>query len=188
MKSELRIANVCYLNSVPYQAITQCDRVIYSECDPAECARRLHEDEADLGLIPITEIASRGLASQKGYSLLPYGITAQSQVKSVFLFSEVPFNKLSQVYIDKSSNTSVILLSVILQELYPDTAPELRFYRTDSKSIENVIAGDSGALVIGDPAMKLAGKYPYQMDLSETWHELQDYLLFLQFGQDILKS
>ena len=112
--SRIRVANVAYLNSAPYRAARDISSVEYFETAPAECARMLHEDEADIAVVPIADVFAHG-----GYRMLPLGIAARGPVESVTLFSQRPIEQLEAILVDRSSHTSVMLLRELLAEAYP---------------------------------------------------------------------
>lgn len=156
----LRICNVSFLNSEPYRALKDLPWVDYSECDPAECARRLHEDEADLALVPLAEALSHG-----GYEFLDYGIVSKSEVKSVYLFANSEIGQLKKIYFDNKSQSSFRLLKLLLED------KTLPFYRVEVAAKENSLEDDAGLLVIGDQALRLENKFLHKYDLASLWQE-----------------
>ncbi len=164
--TKLRVVNLSFLNSVPFRHLRTLDWVSYEECEPAESARRLHEHECDLALIPLSEDLMHG-----GYLALPFGIAAQGAAESVFLFSERPINELELILIDSASLTSAVLLQLILSEDFPETFARIRFARVWAEAAEAEISGSCGALIIGDRALRLRTHYPHQLDLAAHWFE-----------------
>ena len=161
----VRLCNVSYLNSIPFRRVQSLDFVEYEECFPSECARRLHEDEADLACIPVVDAIEHG-----GYYFLPYGIVAHDGVESVTLFSRKPLSELEHIYVDDSSLTSVILMQLLLNSL-PDSR-QREISRMPSAEILERIGGTTGGLLIGDPALRAEGAFPYAVDLASWWKEL----------------
>lgn len=166
-KNEFRVVNVGYLNSAPYRTLSQIDGISYAEANPAECARMLHEEECDLALIPLAEFFGFG-----GYNFLPFGIGAKDAVESVCLLSQEPLEKLEAIFIDETSQTSVMLLRILLQELNPKLAAKIRLHRLPAKRASELAAHKAGVLVIGDLALSLVAKYTYCYDLAEHWKQL----------------
>lgn len=156
----LRICNVSFLNSKPYAEAKELPFVAYDECDPAECARRLHEDEADLALIPLAEALLHG-----DYEFLDYGIVSRGEVKSVYLFSNEPIEKLDKIYVDEKSHSSVRLLKLL------GKVEKLPFYRINVEEKINSLEENSGILVIGDLALQNENKFNHKEDLANLWLE-----------------
>lgn len=163
---KLRIANVSYLNSVPFRVVRELPNVSYSEHEPTECARMLHEGESDLACIPIAEYFGHG-----GYSLLPFGIVANGPVESVMLFSKKPLECLETVLLDSSSQTSILLLRILLEEWCPEKAKMIRLLRMPASEAVEKIGDQVGALIIGDRALKYRGRFPYEIDLALSWKQ-----------------
>jgi len=113
---------------------------------PARCAEALARDEAQIGLVPCAEIERLGL------DLLPdVGIACEGAVRSILLFSRVPFRQIRTFAVDSSSRTSVALSRILLRERFGVT-PELREHDPD---VTAMLESSDAALVIGDPALRL---------------------------------
>ncbi len=129
---------------------------------PARCAEALARDEAQIGLVPCAEIERLGL------DFLPdVGIACEGAVRSILLFSKVPFREIRTFAVDSSSRTSVALSRILLRERYGVT-PELR---TQEPDVAAMLESSDAALVIGDPALRLE---PEQLgwnwlDLGTEW-------------------
>jgi chorismate dehydratase len=164
--STLRIGCVPYLNAKPLIAwfhSKACDadaEVTYLV--PSELAIGLKDGSLDVALVSIFEIFQRpNLALIPGIS-----ISADGHVRSVRLFSTVPFDRIRTVALDTSSLTSTALIRILLAEKH-GIAPEYRSHRPDLR--EMLQTNDAG-LIIGD--LKLFDSpAPYVMDLGETWKE-----------------
>ena len=79
---------------------------------PSRLADRLAAGELDVALIPSVEYL-RGAAS--GYEILPgFAIAARGPVRSVKLFSRVPFERIERLALDAGSRTSQALARVWL--------------------------------------------------------------------------
>lgn len=164
--SGLRVTNVSYLNCAPYRAVKKCEWVDYTQVEPAECARQLQEDEADLACVPLAEFIQHG-----GFQALPYGITAKERVDSVLLVSEVPLEKIETIILDGASRTSVILLKVLLQKLIPARIEQINFFRSAATEAVSKVDGTTAALLIGDLALKNAARFSHVFDLAGLWWE-----------------
>lgn len=132
---------------------------------PAVCAEVIERDEADVGLVPVAEIARQGLEIVPGV-----GICCEGAVRSILLVSRVPIGSISELAVDASSRTSVQLARVILRERYGaeprmiSRPPVLNEMLTDADAA--LLIGDSALLV--DPA-----KTGFEcLDLGDEWHRL----------------
>ena len=164
-ENKIRIVNVNYLNSIPYKELSHLEGIQYSETNPAECARMLHEDEADLALIPIAEYFSHG-----GYTALDFGIAAHNVVNSVFFFHNSTLEEIDTIYADDNSQTSILLLKVILNLISPKK--KLKIFKTDIQEFKQDLKPNEGLLAIGDKTFSLNSRFHSRLDLSEKCHEL----------------
>lgn len=168
MQKKYQISIVSFLNTLPFRyALSQDSKLLQlaeiKEDVPSVCAKRLIDEDADIGLIPIAV-----LPNLTNYHIISdYCIGAKQQVDSVFLFSEKPMHELKRVFLDYRSRTSVQLVQ-ILAEKYWKIQPQ---YMLSQPGYESQIQGDTGAVVIGDKALELLDKYPYQYDLAKAWFE-----------------
>lgn len=132
---------------------------------PAICAQEVEQGLTQIGLVPVAEIARQDLEIVPGV-----GIACRGEVRSILLFSRVPWRKVRTLAADSSSRTSVQLARVILRERYgadPEVIPQ-------SPELESMLAQQDAALVIGDPALRIEPKtLPYEwLDLGVEWFAL----------------
>jgi chorismate dehydratase len=131
---------------------------------PARIAGMLLEDEIDVGLVPVAIIPEL-----KEYEInTGYGIGCDGPVASVCLFSEVPVQELKTVLLDYQSRTSVALVKILLKE-YWKTSPVLKEAGT---GFLQHIKGTTGAVIIGDRALKQRSVSAFVYDLGEAWKKL----------------
>ncbi len=97
-------------------------------------------------------------------------IGARGAVRSIVVVSERPVDELDELMVDLSSRTSVILARLILRARRKGREPRL-FGAPPLEAIAGV-SGSRGALVIGDPALELEGRFPYSLDLGLAWWEM----------------
>ena len=112
--SRLRVGVVSYLNAKPlYYRLQDFAPGASLEMDlPSRLADRLAAGTLDIGLIPSVEYL-RGAAS--GYEVVPgFAIAARGAVRSVKLFSRVPFDRIERLALDAGSRTSQALTLVWL--------------------------------------------------------------------------
>jgi cyclic dehypoxanthinyl futalosine synthase len=162
----MRVAAVGYLNARPLTYGLEHEaqaRVAFGL--PSEVARQVAEDEADVALMPIAAAASIGdLRLVRGCA-----IASRGPVRSVVIASERPIEELDEIALDLSSRTSVILARLVARRMRSGKEPRWAG-RTAARAIES-IGGKRGAVVIGDPALAIEGKYPHVIDLAQAWRE-----------------
>src|SRR5690606_22299962 len=105
MKDKVRVVAVNYLNAKPLiKGIVQhsiLDDIVLTTEYPAKAAQMLIEDKADIGLIPVAAMQQ----VPNGYIVGNYGIAANGRVASVCIFSQVPMEEITHVYLDYQSRT-----------------------------------------------------------------------------------
>ncbi len=164
-----RVCAVSYLNTVPlvWGIEHGAERDIFemSYALPAECADRLASGEAEIGIVPVIEMARQKLAYFRGT-----GIACRGAVRSILLVSKVPFHQIKTLATDTGSRTSVMLSRIILAEKY-GVAPKLISRRAE---LARMLGEADAALVIGDPALHLdPAKLPFEtLDLGLEWTQM----------------
>jgi chorismate dehydratase len=157
---KFRIGSVKYLNAAPLT------RGIESEvmfATPARLAEMLRRDELDAALVSITE----ALLNDRYDILDGIAIASLGEVFSVLLAHRAPLEKITEVFCDTASLTSVNLLKVLLAEkkMFPQFKP-----------LENYAAAPQhdAVLLIGDPAIDFqrAAHAHEIFDLGVAWTEL----------------
>ena len=170
MSRVIRVGAVSYLNAKPlYHRLEERSGDVRLSMDlPSRLASRLASGDLDVALIPSVEYL-RGAST--GYEILPgFAIAARGAVRSVKLFSRVPFDRVDRLALDEGSRTSQALTLVWL-----DAAHGVRPSRIEPLPM-GVSALESTAdavLVIGDRAMKVPDS-PFHsvVDLAEAWNAL----------------
>ena len=161
-----RVAAVSYLNTVPLVWGVlhgpQRSAMDLDFCVPSECADRVRDGRAAIGIVPVIEIARQELEIIPGN-----GIACRGPVRSILLISRKPFGQIKSVACDLGSRTSVVLTEIILREKYGVT-PEFRAMPPD---LAPMLGAADAALIIGDPALRInpaALPYAY-VDLGAEW-------------------
>ncbi len=141
------------------------DKVDLTFSIPSVCAECLDEDRIDIGLVPVAEIARQGLQIVPGV-----GIAAFGAVRSILLFSRVPWKQIGTLAADLSSRTSVELARVILRERF---GVEPHIFRAQP-NLPRMLEDADAALLIGDAALEVdPEQQPFPcLDLSHEWFSL----------------
>jgi len=163
----LIVAGVSYLNARPILDPLEREpyrqRFVVERAIPSEVARRVAEDEAALGLLPVAAAATLGdIRFVRGI-----GIGARGPVRSVLLVSECPIPQVETVELDLSSRTSVVLVRLLMAWLC-DREPHY-IGRTYTAERGPEVRGKTASLLIGDAALAIEGRYPYSLDLGQAW-------------------
>lgn len=135
--------------------------------NPTDLNRMLEENILDLA--PISSIAYA--RNYKEYYLMPdISVSADGDVKSIFLFSKVPITELhrKKIALTNISATSIALLRIIMGRYY-NVNPE---YFSSSPELGAMLVEADAALLIGDDALRARyknyeGLYVY--DLGREW-------------------
>ncbi len=160
----VRITAVSYYNTLPFIYGLKHSGLLsgydLSLDVPSECARKLLDNEADVGLIPVGALA--GLPNYKLVSNLCIG--ADKDVKSVLLLANTEYTSIKTIYLDTDSLTSVNLVKVLARE-YWKIDPEWK----SLSELKGELSPDKGMVLIGDKTFGLSEKYPYCYDLAGEW-------------------
>jgi len=132
---------------------------------PSECADQLASGEADIGIVPVIEMARQKLDYFRGT-----GIACRGPVRSILLVSKVPFSEIRVLATDSGSRTSVMLSRVILAEKF-GVEPAIISRRAD---LAPMLGEADAALLIGDAALRVdPATLPFEsLDLGEEWTSL----------------
>lgn len=165
-QSRIRVDAVSYLNSVPLvwgmahgAAAAEVD---LSFSIPSVCAAKVERGEADIGLVPVAEVARQDLAIVPGV-----GIACLGTVRSISLYARVPWREVRRVAVDLSSRTSVQLARVILRERF---GVEPQFFPHEP-ALQAMLDSADAALLIGDAALRVEPAetgFEY-LDLGAEW-------------------
>jgi chorismate dehydratase len=137
---------------------------------PAELNDLLIAGELDVSVISAIEYARHA----KDLVLLPdLAISCDGPVKSVMLYSRRTVGQLDgrTVLLTASSRTSIALLELLCRDVW-HIKPQFAQARAEATDLD-ALAGlpHDAVLVIGDPALLLAGRggYPHRYDLGAEW-------------------
>jgi chorismate dehydratase len=148
--SPIRLGAVSYLNARPLVfGLEESQRFCVRYDVPSECARRLHADDIDVGLIPSIEYL-RGDA----YRIVPdLAIASNGPVASVALYTTRPIGDVRTIVMDTSSRTSVALVRVLCARLFR-IQPAIDALPPD---LHAMLEHADAALLIGDNALLTDG-------------------------------
>lgn len=175
MAAKLRLCAVSYLNTAPlvWGMLHGPQRDIFevSFALPSACADRLRSGQADVGLVPVVEIARQpDLAVAPGSC-----IACRGHVRSILLVSKKPFNLIESFAADTGSRTSVALTQVIAAHRH-GIRPRVRPY---PPRLDEMLEIADAALIIGDPALQIdpsrstwKGHPIHVYDLGAEWAEM----------------
>lgn len=150
--SKLRISIVEYLNTAPlvwgFTNGPLRGRYDLSFTVPSRCADALRTGEADLAIIPAIEYQRiDDLVVLPGIS-----VAAKSEVRSILVIGKKPIEQVRRMALDGSSRSSAALVRLLCADRW----------RIHPEFIESVpepaamLADQDAALLIGDPALRLA--------------------------------
>lgn len=161
-----RVCAVSYLNTIPlvWGIEHGAQRGIFDMryALPSACADQLASGEADIGIVPVIEMARQKLEYFRGT-----GIACHGAVRSILLVSKVPFKEIKTLATDTGSRTSVMLSRIILAEKY-GVEPNLISLPAD---LAPMLGQADAALLIGDAALHIdPAKLPFEtLDLGSEW-------------------
>jgi chorismate dehydratase len=163
---KIRISAVKYANTYPFiwglKESGFDKRVILETDHPADCASKLINGKADIGLIPVA-----ALPLIKNYHIISnYCIGANGKVRTVMLLSNCPFGDVEAINLDYRSKSSVNLTKVLAKNMW---GKKFRWVNT-SEQFDFVNIGNNEAVVlIGDQCFEFEEKFKYKVDLAEEW-------------------
>ncbi len=132
---------------------------------PSACADQLASGEADIGIVPVIE-----MARQKLEYFRSTGIACHDAVRSILLISKVSFKEIRTLATDMGSRTSVMLSRILLAEKY-GVEPGLISLPA---GLAPMLGQADAALLIGDAALHVdPAKLPFEtLDLGLEWTRL----------------
>ena len=122
----------------------------------------LERGEVDVALVPIIEYQRMA-----DVAVVPdVCVGSRERVRSVVLASKVEnLRDIRRIALDESSRTSAALLKIIFRE-FLGFEPE---WISRTPDVEQMLADNDAALIIGDPAMTFARDNLHVFDLASLW-------------------
>ena len=165
--SKIRISAVSYTNTKPFlygiENTPIISKIDLSLDTPADCAQKLIDDKADIGLIPVA--ATLNLPEWNIIS--DYCIGATGPVNSVFIFSNCDIQEVKVLQLDPQSRTSNNLARVLLKNFWK-AEPQLV---TCAVNYAESADPNTAFVQIGDRTFGKKAKYKFVYDLSEHWQK-----------------
>lgn len=180
----MRIAAIRFLNPAPLmwdfdhppRNVELARRYQVEQMLPAECADRLADGRADIGLVPIAS-----LATMPGLRVLPgCTIASKGRVRSLLLVRRArqPLNALRSVAADTASRTTVSYARILFHRWgHPDV-----LFLPMYGDLDTMLDRADAAIIIGDPALlaleeranreERTGEELVYHDLAEEWFSL----------------
>jgi chorismate dehydratase len=161
----LKISAVSYLNTFPFVFGLRVSGLLKNftlELDvPSVCAEKFKNETVDIALVPAGALPE----IKQFHYISDYCIGAVGEVKTVLLLSRVPLARISKVYLDFDSRTSVELVRLLAKH-YWHIEPEWEHLKT---GITGVTEDIESLVAIGDKTFMIRNKFPYAYDLALEW-------------------
>jgi chorismate dehydratase len=173
----MRIAASTYLNSAPLvysftQGFLRRKYDFIGDEAPSQCAEMLRTGLCEIALIPLIEFQRI-----PGLRIAPdIAVASKKRVRSVLIASRRPLEEVRTLTLDPASRTSQALVRILFQRRYGFLPESVERTTRPSINPQDLFDGADAALVIGDPAMKLAAAAPSLdlkiYDLAEEWRAM----------------
>lgn len=188
----MRIAAIGFLNPAPLMwdfehpplDAVLANRYLIDRMTPAECAERLADGRADIGLIPIASLATMPAlkpAPGPGLRILPgCTIASKGRVRSLLLVHRAsqPLSSLGSVAADTASRTTLAYARIMLAKWGNAEAPFVPM----AADLDRMLQRADAAILIGDPALlaleernnrfERTGEELVYLDMAEQWRAL----------------
>ncbi len=156
---KIKISAVSYTNTKPFiygiQHSPVLEQIDLSLDIPSDCAKKLIDNQVDIGLIPVAAIPFVPNAQ----IISSFCIGSVGAVNSVFILSDVPVNEIKTVKLDPQSRTSNNLAKVLLKNHFKVEVD----FTTDPLAITDAI------ILIGDRTFGRKDDFNYVYDMGEEW-------------------
>jgi len=164
----VRISAVNYTNTKPFIYGLQHDpirqQIDLSLDTPSDCAQKLIDNKADIGLIPVAAI----LNLPYWQLVSDYCIGSVGAVNSVFIFSNCRIEEVENIQLDPESRSSNNLAKVLLKNYWKIAPKQI----TDAPDYANFTGIKTAFVQIGDRTFGKKNQYSFVYDLSEIWQKM----------------
>ena len=156
--AKLRISGVQYLNTAPlvwgFTHGPLAGKYDLTFTLPSHCAEQLAGGEADIAIIPAIECQRI-----PNLTVLPgMAIASKHEVRSLLVVSRVPIEEVQRLALDTSSRSTVALVRLIAAGWWSRRGARISF-SSAAPDLESMLAECDAALIIGDPALRLAERH-----------------------------
>jgi chorismate dehydratase len=150
---KLRISVVQYLNTAPlvygFTHGVLRDKYDLSFTVPSQCADDLRDGRADVAIVPAIEFQRID-----NLAVLPdLAIAAKRRVRSLLIVSRKPIAEVQRIALDHSSRSTQALTRILCAEHW---RIKPTFFEATFNSAASILEHADAALLIGDPALRLA--------------------------------
>lgn len=163
----IRVSAVSYTNTKPFiyglQHHPIQNQINISLDTPSDCAQKLIDNKADIGLIPVAAI----LSLPYWQIVSDYCIGAIGAVNSVFIFSNCPIEEANIIQLDPESGSSNNLAKVLLKNYWQLNPQQI----TNAPDYANSRDVKTAFVQIGDRTFGKKKQFPFVYDLAETWQQ-----------------
>ncbi len=163
--SKIRVSAISYTNTVPFiyglENSSIINHIELSKDIPSECAKKLLENKADIGLVPVAVIPKIFNAEV----VSDFCIGATGPARSVILGSYKPIDKIETIYLDYHSRSSVMLARILAKKAWNIKVK----WADTTEGFENQINEANAAVIIGDKVFSVEQKFTYKYDLAHEW-------------------
>ncbi|WP_316795621.1 menaquinone biosynthesis protein [Pedobacter agri] len=157
--SKIKISAVAYTNTkafiygLEYSDII--NKIDLSLDIPSDCAAKVINGEADMGLMPVAAIPLVPNAN----IVADYCIGSDGAVNSVFIFSDVPVEEIKTLRLDSHSRTSNNLAKVLLKF----------YWKQEVEFTTDLNAKTDAIVLIGDRTFGRKDNFAFAYDLGQEW-------------------
>ncbi len=163
---KIRISAVKYANTYPFiygLKESGFEKKVMLETDhPSDCAAKLIDNRADIGLIPVASLP----LIKEHYIISDYCIGADGDVRTVMLLSNCKFEEIETIFLDYRSRSSVNLSKVLAKNLWKK---EFRWMNTSKGFDFRNIGLYQAVVLIGDQCFEYEKSFRYAIDLASEW-------------------
>lgn len=168
--SRCRVGCVQFLNARPLiDGLIHHDELAVRFDVPSRLLDDLETGAVDLALCPVIDYQR----SIQPLDIVPVGgICCHGPTLTVRLFSRVPMDRLTDVFADTDSHTSVALARIILAQRFANRPRVMKFDPGQLGQTHQRLPDT--LLLIGDKVVTQtppSDDFPHQLDLGEAWHE-----------------
>lgn len=163
----MKVVLVNYYNTRPFlyglrEVADDCGLELI-EAVPSQCAELFLNGKVDVGLVPIGS-----LFRENAYIFSDYCIGCNGAVQSVGIYSHIPLENTTAIYLDYQSRTSNKLAKILVEEYFHFDLN----YMESRNGYEKHMEDNHASVIIGDRTVQADRYYKYKYDMGEYWKKL----------------